>query len=388
MPLPILHLLLGLIGLAQLFFAAAYVILALVAALVWQLRRVPPAVSGLPPISVLKPLCGDEPYLYENLRSFCLQRYPEFQIVFGVRDEHDPAVPVVQRLQAEFPRLPIDLIINPAQHGSNRKVSNLINMLAHARHDVLTMADSDVRVRPDYLAAVTAPLRDPKVGLVTCIFRDVPTPQVWSRLGAMYVNEWFMPSVLLAWLFGHAAYASGQTLCMRRDTLRAIGGLDTIANHLAEDHQLGELVRAQGQRIALSRYLLRTARSEPSFALLTRHELRWMRTLQVLRPRSFRLLFLSFSLPLALVGGLLAAAEPAVAPLAWALVTTTVAARLALYLVHRLGGDRPLFSDLWLMPVRDILMCWIWLRSFFAARLNWCGNEFSVGSDGIMRKPS
>src|ERR1700729_59032 len=340
MLLPILHLLLGLIGLAQLFFAAAYVILALVAALVWHLRRPRPACLVSPKCRVQGRGGGGEPYLYENLRSFCLQRYPEFQIVFGVRDEHDPAVPVVQRLQAEFPRLPIDLIIDPAQHGSNRKVSNLINMLAHARHDVLTMADSDVRVRPDYLAAVTAPLRDPKVGLVTCIFRDVPTPQVWSRLGAMYVNEWFMPSVLLAWLFGHAAYASGQTLCMRRDTLRAIGGLDTIANHLAEDHQLGELVRAQGQRIALSRYLLRTARSEPSFALLTRHELRWMRTLQVLRPRSFRLLFLSFSLPLAVLGALLSAGEPTLVTPARLLLMIAIVTRLALHFAHRFGEKR------------------------------------------------
>jgi ceramide glucosyltransferase len=386
--MPDLRELLGAIGLAQLALAAGYVIMALVAALVWRLRRAPAAVSSLPPISVLKPLCGDEPDLYRNLRSFCLQRYPEFQIVFGVRDANDPAVRVVRRLQAEFPCLPIDLVIDSAQHGSNRKVSNLINMLARARHDVLAMADSDVVVRPDYLAAVTAPLRDPQVGLVTCIFRDVPTSQVWSRLGAMYVNEWFMPSVLLAWLFGHAAYSSGQTLCMRRETLEAIGGLDTIANHLAEDHQLGELVRARGQRIALSPYLLRTARSEASFALLSRHELRWMRTLQVLRPRSFRLLFLSFSLPLALVGGLLALAEPAVGHAAWALMATTVAARLALYLVHRLGGERALFCDLWLMPVRDLLMCWIWFRSFFAARLTWGGDEFSVGSDGIMRKPS
>ena len=154
------------------------------------------------------------------------------------------------------------------------------------------------------------------MGLVTCVYRDLPTAEVWSRLGAMYINEWYIPSVLLAWLFGHEGYASGQTLCIRREKLQAIGSLRAIANHLADDYKLGELVRAQGGRIVLSHYLLRTEHDERSFAGLQRHEVRWMRTLKVLRPRSFRLLFLSFSLPLALVGSALlsvAAAPPALA---------------------------------------------------------------------------
>ena len=139
------------------------------------------------PVTVLKPLCGAEPGLYDHLRSFCQQDHPDYQIVFGVRDPTDPALAVVERLVAEYPSLPIDVVVNPQQHGSNCKISNLINMVARARHDVLAMADSDTFVGPDYLTIVTAPLLDHNVGLVTCIYRGVPTQGIWSRLGAMYI---------------------------------------------------------------------------------------------------------------------------------------------------------------------------------------------------------
>ena len=167
---------------------------------------------------------------------------------------------------------------------------------------MLVMADSDAFVGPDYLATVTAPLLDARVGLVTCAYRGVPTRGVWSRLGAMYINEWYMPSVLLAWLFGYEGYVSGQTMCLRHETLRAIGGLRTIADHLADDHRLGELIRGLGLRIVLSPYVVGGEHHEQNMRSLTRHELRWMRTIHVLRPVSFRMIFLSFSLPLAVFG--------------------------------------------------------------------------------------
>ena len=202
-----MHSLMGIIGIAGLVLAVSYAVLVLVAVLVWQMGRAPTNSLRLPPVTLLKPLCGAEPDLYEHLRSFCQQDHPEFQIVFGVRDRADPALEVVERLAAEFPSLPIDIVVNPKQHGSNCKVSNLINMMARARHDVLALADSDTFVGRDYLSTVTAPLQDQNVGLVTCIYRGVPTERIWSRLGAMYINEWYVPSVLLAWLFGYGGYA-------------------------------------------------------------------------------------------------------------------------------------------------------------------------------------
>jgi len=372
-------------GSVLLVLAAGYSVLTVVAVLAFRMRNRPNHPRSLPPVTMLKPLCGAEPGLYEHLRSFCQQDYPEFQIVFGVREPGDPACAVVKRLAAEFPSIPIELVIDPRLHGSNRKISNLINMLPYARHDVLAMADSDAFVAADYLAAVTAPLLSHDVGLVTCIYRGAPTKRVWSRLGAMYINEWYVPSVLLAWLFGHQGYVSGQTVCLRRDTLRAIGGLEPLADYLADDYRLGELVRALGLRIVLSPYVLMGEHHEPNFDSLARHELRWMRTLRVLRPRSFRLIFFSFSLPLAVIGLLAAAADLPLPASLWALFGTTVAARLVLHFVNRMRDRRNSLSDLWLLPLRDALICWVWCRSFFTSRVTWRGSEFDVGADGVMR---
>jgi ceramide glucosyltransferase len=382
------HPLSAIVGFASLAAAAGYAVLALVAVLVWDRRRAPSKSLRLPAVTVLKPLCGAEPGLYANLRSFCEQDYPQYQIVFGVRDPADPALAVVERLVTDFPSLPIDVVINPQVHGSNFKVSNLINMITRARHDVLTIADSDACVGSDYLRLVTAPLLDPKVGLVTSVYRDVPTKSIWSHLGAMYINEWYMPSVLLAWLFGYQGYVSGQTMCLRRETLRAIGGFQAIANYLADDHRLGEMVSGLGLRIALSPYVVRAEHHEPSWDSLARHELRWMRTIRILRPRSYCLLFLSFSLPLAIVGILLSVAQGPASMAAWTLFLTTLLARLVLHFVPWLRGDRPLLADLWLVPVQDLLMVWVWVRAFFTSRVSWRGSEFDVDADGVMRRLS
>jgi ceramide glucosyltransferase len=386
--MPSIQLLIGIIGVACLAVAAGYAVLVLVAMLAWQMRRATKASPERPPVTILKPLYGAEPGLYENLRSFCQQDYPNYQIVFGVRDQADPALGVARRLVAEFPSLPIEVVVCSAQHGSNRKISNLINMIAQAHHDVLAIADSDALVGPDYLTTVTAPLADPKVGLVTYIYRGMPTRQIWSRLGAMYINEWYMPSVMLAWLFGHQSYASGQTLCLRRNTLEAIGGLQAIVNHLADDYRLGALVRGLGLRIVLSPHLLKAEHHEWTLDLLVRHELRWMHTIHMLRPRSFRLIFFTFSLPLAIFGIALAAAEPSLAPVPGVLFQIVIVARLALHFVHRLRGNRSVLADLWLLPARDLLICWVWCRSFFVSRITWRGHEFGVGTDGIMRRLS
>jgi ceramide glucosyltransferase len=378
----------NMLGLLLLAMTVCYGLLTAVAVLNWGLRRPSPRASSRPAVTLLKPLCGTEPNLYEHLRSFCIQDYPEYQIVFGVRDPSDPALAVVRRLIAEFPLLPIDVVINPQLHGSNFKISNLINMHEKASHDVLIIADSDTFVAPDHLACVTAALNDPSVGLVTCVYEDVPAGGVWSRLGAMYINEWYIPSALLAALFGHRNYASGQTLCMQRQTLDAIGGFAAMANHLADDYRLGELIRGLGLRIELSPTVVMAQHVEASLASLTRHEQRWMRTIRALRPRSFRVMFLSFILPVAIAGVSLAGTAPGLAQLAWLLFGAAVITRLILHFAHRVRDRRSLFSDLWLLPLRDLLLCWIWLQTFFTSRVTWRGGEFDVDADGIMHRPS
>jgi ceramide glucosyltransferase len=204
----------------------------------------------------------------------------------------------------------------------------------------------------------------------------------------MYINEWYIPSVLLTWLFGYEGYASGQTLCIRSETLAAVGGLEVLADQLAEDYRLGELVRSLDLRIVLSPYLLNGEHHEPDLGSMTRHELRWMKTIRVLRPRSHFGIFVTFSLPLALFGIIFAAGAPTISLAAWALFGVVVTARMVLHFVHRLAGERALLSDVWLLPVRDVLLCWVWCRSFFVSRVNWRGNEFDVDADGVMRRPS
>jgi ceramide glucosyltransferase len=175
-------------------------------------------------------------------------------------------------------------------------------------------------------------------------------------------------------------------LCLRRDTLQAIGGLRAIANHLADDYRLGELIRGLGLRVVLSPYDVRAAHDEPNRQSLMRHELRWMRTIRVLRPLSFRLIFLSFSLPLAIVGILLTSATSSLSITAWVLFAVTLTARLGLHFAHRLHSDRSVLADLALLPVRDLLLVWVWYRSFFNSRVTWRGYEFDVDAQGVMRR--
>jgi len=384
----ILHSLAAIVGLISLGVAASYAVIVFIAVLIWRASAKSANPSRLPAVTLLKPLCGMEPGLYENLRSFCRQNFPEFQIVFGVHLPSDPALSVARRLAAEFPRLAIDVVINPQQHGSNGKVNNLTNMLPLARHEVLVIADADTYVKADYLTIVTSPLLDPTVGLVSCIYRDVPTKGIWSSLGAMYINEWYMPSVLLARLFGHAGYASGQTLCFRRATLQAIGGFQALSNHLAEDYRLGELIRELGLKIVLSPVPIMAEHHEPALDSLIRHELRWMRTIRALRPRSFRMIFLSFTLPLTVSGLLLAINSPTLSTTAWVLSLTAVLARIWLHFVQNLRGGQSAFSQLWLLPACDLLILWAWLRSFFTSRISWRGVNFDVEADGVMHRAS
>lgn len=380
------HSLIALTGALLSIVAAAYSVVTLLAVLVWHLRpRRPPNAAMLPPVTLLKPLCGAEPGLYGNLRSFCLQDYPRFQIVCGAQDPADPAIGIVHTLQREFPTLDIELIVDDAQYGSNRKVNNLINMMRGARHDILVIADSDARVRSDYLRNIAPRLLNPRIGLVTCIYRSVPAAGIWSRLGSMYINDWYMPSVLLAWLFGHRGYASGQTMAFRRDTLEAIGGFSTIANHLADDHELGQQVRRLGLRILLSPYLPETVQQEPTEGALLAHETRWMRTVRALAPAGFAFLFVSFTLAVQFVALLLLSVDPVLSARFGVLLLVTIGARLIISCLQRVGQPLVPLSDLWLLPIRDMLLCWVWLRALRTSHVSWRGGRFEVDARGVIR---
>lgn len=341
------------------------------------LARPRPSADLAAGVTILKPLCGVDPELYENLRSFCVQDHPRFQIVFGVRDAEDPAVPVVRRLMAEFPRAALDLVIDARRRGGNLKVANLLNMVAHARYPVLVMADSDMRVGPQYLRRVTAPLADPRIGLVTCLYRGVTAAGLWSQLACLHINHGFLPQAALAEAMGAGAGCFGATIALRRDTLERIGGFAVIADALADDHALGAAVRRLGYRVALSPHLVDNVLLEPDLPALFQHELRWARTIRLVAPAGFSASVLTQPTVLALLAVMLGAL-PVAAP---AMLAAALACRwlTALAVARRLRLPR---APLWLLPLRDLLSFGVFVASFFARTVAWRDRTFRVSRSG------
>jgi ceramide glucosyltransferase len=333
-------------------------------------------IAGVP-VTILKPLHGEDAQLYENLRSFCEQRHAAYQIVFGVRDADDRAIPIVERLIAEFPNKDLSLVVDPTIVGSNFKVSNLENMMALAKHDVFVIADSDMHVTPDYLGNVTAPLGDPAVGLVTCLYRGRAVDGLWSRLGAMFVNHGFLPAALIGEIMRPGNACFGATMALRRDTYLAIGGFTSLRDKLADDYALGAAVRRIGQKIVLSHHLVDTVIAEPSLADLLRHELRWARTIRLLAPVGFAASVLTHPVALALAAALL---DGLSIPLL-EILTVVVACRLAtVRLLDRVLGLAP--TALWLVPIRDLLSFGVFVASFLGNQVAWRNRTFRIAADG------
>jgi ceramide glucosyltransferase len=332
--------------------------------------------GSLPKATILKPLCGSEPETYACLRSFCDQRYGEFQIVFGVAAADDPVLAVVQRLQQEFPLLDMRIVIDRRQHGSSRKVSNLINMMSEASHDCLVISDSDVCVGEDYLAKIVAPLMDPGVGIVTCAYRGVSRGGLWSLMGSLFINEWFTPSVYVAAKAGSRSFAFGATIGLRREVLSRIGGFGAIANQLADDYRLGELTRRLGLRTVLSEVEVAVVVAEPDFASLLQHELRWLRTIRAVRPLAYSFCFITFGIPVALLGALFAGGNH----MALALLAVSAAARLMLHLKRRQSDASA--TQIALIPFRDCLGLALWAWSFTNRRVKWRNEHYQVSRDG------
>jgi ceramide glucosyltransferase len=334
----------------------------------------PPA--DLPAVTLLKPLCGVEPETYECLRSFCLQSYPHYQLIFGVSDAEDPVIDVVRRLQREFPQRDLQLTVDRALHGTSRKVSNLMNMMPRVRHEYLVLSDSDVRVPADYLRNVVAPLLDPGVGIVTCAYRGLPRLGVWSLLGAMFINEWFVPSVRVAALAGSRAFAFGATIALRRSVLAGVGGFLPLVNQLADDYRLGELTREAGLRTVLSHVYVDTYVDSRTLPELVRHELRWLRTIRAVRPLGYRLSFITFSLPVALVGAWLAGGSG----ICLTAIGLSALSRVVIHLTTRTERDGA--PQLALLAIRDMLTLALWGWSFVSRRVQWREDSFWISADG------
>jgi ceramide glucosyltransferase len=320
------------------------------------------------PVSVLKPLCGAEPHLERNLATLCRQIHPCYQLVFGVRDPDDPAAAVVARLARRFPDVDMQLVADPRVHGSNLKVSNLINMRAAARHPWLVLADSDIGVGRDYLERVSAPLAEPGTGIVTCLYRGVAAAGFWSRLGVLFIDTWFAPSAGVASRAGSSAFGFGATIALRADTLDRIGGFEALKDRLADDFWLGELTRRQGLATVLSEVLVTTDVTERSLAALWARERRWMQTIRSLNPPGYAFCFVSFTLPMLALGLSLAPAS-----WNWALALPGFSARMLLH-----WRAQPRLAALPLAPLRDCLLLLEWLSAFAGSTTRWRGHWLRV----------
>jgi ceramide glucosyltransferase len=364
------------------------------------------AAAKLEPVTVLKPLHGDEPLLEEALASVCRQHYPVWQVVFGVQDPADGALPVVRRLRARFPDCDIRVVVDPTPHGANRKVANLINMLPAAKHDVLVIADSDVHVAPDYLRRLAAALQEPGTGLVTTLYSGLPRPPTPSRkgrggsgaavstppplwgggrgagpfrhplpsiLGAIQINQYFLPGALLARAMGRQD-CLGATMALRRETLERIGGLPALVTHLADDNMLGRLVQGMALKVRLADTVPATTVPETTFAALWRHELRWARTIRALVPAQFAASVLQYPLASAVLTILLA--WGAIWSLAW------FAAAWALRALAARATDRALGlafrSPVWLLPLRELMSVAVMIASYASREVDWRGHTMQV----------
>jgi ceramide glucosyltransferase len=335
--------------------------------------------SGLPslPVSILKPLKGTDPQMYESFRSHCLQDYPEYEIIFGVSDANDPAIQQVERLKTEFPQRSIRLVMCPENLGANTKVSNLAQMARDARYEHLVVSDSDIRVGPHYLRNILAPLGDTAVGLVTCLYRGVPASTLGSRLESVGISTDFAPGVLTArFLEKGIRFGLGSTLAFRRSDLKAIRGFESFADYLADDYELGRRIAGLGLRVELSEEIVETFLPAYSLVGFFQHQLRWARTIRASRFWGFLGLIFTFALPWAALVILASRG----AAWAWGLLAAAIFVRLlAALVVGRIAlNDPSLLPLIWLIPLRDFGGLFVWLSSFAVGTIVWRGDHFQL----------
>jgi len=346
-------------------------------------KRAAPA--SMAPVSILKPLKGTDPEMYENFRSHCVQDYPEYEIIFGVSEPDDPAVKLVEQLKTEFPQRAIQLIVCPKQLGTNTKVSNLAQMLPQARYDHLIVNDSDIRVEPDYLRRVLAPLAASRTGLVTCLYRGAANSTLGSRLESLGISTDFCPGVLVARQLEGIKFALGSTMAFRRRDLAAIGGFEALADYLSDDYRLGNRIAALGLKVELSNVVVETFLPRYTMREFLAHQLRWARAVRDSRPWGYLGLGITFGLVWALLTLILAGG----AGWAWELLFGTAAMRLAvaIFIGGRTLRDRHAMRWLPLIPLRDAIATLVWLISFAGHTVSWRGDVFKL-RDGKLRKAS
>jgi ceramide glucosyltransferase len=352
-----------------------YYVLALIAARRFFRESSTASACHTPPISILKPIRGLDRDTYENYASWCRQRYSEFELIFCVFDETEPAIPVIEQLIRDFPDCSIRLLVGSTPLGISDKVNKLCRMVREARYDTVLISDSDVRVDPGFLTAVAAPLRDHDVGGVTCLYRGLTDGSLAADLEALGNSTDFAPGVLTAWLLGDIDFMLGAVMLTTKGQLTAIGGFESLVDYFCDDYELGNRIAATGHRVVLSGASVAIVYPAESLADAFRHQLRWNLSIRHSRPLGHFGLLFSQGLPWAILGALLA---PSLA-LKLAFLTTYAVLRVwvALKVGSGMKDDLPR-KKLWLLPLRDAFAFVVWFASFFPQRIHWREQQFYI----------
>ena len=366
--------------------SAGYLVFAIFALELFNLKRkkLTTSTEFHPAVTILKPVYGLDPEMAKNLRSFCQQDYPNYQIIFGLHNNNDPAIPIIEKIIKEFKDIDVSFIVNSQLHGANHKVSNLINMTPTAKHDYLLIADSDMRVPNNYLSNVMSPFSDETVGAVTCLYSGSAKGKIASSLNAMFINEWFLPSVLISKILQPIKYCLGATMIVRRNLLDEIGGFKALSNYLADDYMLGKLITDLGYKIHLSDFIVENITEEASIKDLITHELRWARTLRRVEPLGYAFTFLTDTLVISSITALIVYLSTN--NFLWALLLILLAsiARIVLHLrTKKITGSKSAGS-IWLIPLRDTLSFCIRVTSFTGNSIQWRNNSFNVDQAGLI----
>jgi ceramide glucosyltransferase len=362
---------------------SVYAVLCLAA--VFRFIRKPAQLSILaraewPPVTILKPVCGLEKGLRENLRSTCLQDYPSFQVVFSVQRVDDPAIPLLNEVQQEFGADRVTVAIEQCVAGPNGKINNLIGGLKHARHDVLVISDSDVRLRPDYLKTIVEPLADPEVGYVCTLYKAVKAESWFEKMELLTINADLTPNMAFALVTGAAKFCLGASTALRRKTLEEIGGLHSLADYLVEDYEMGRRIWTTGRRMVILPYLVDTVVDLKTAIAWWNHLVYWDQNNRAARPGALFSTIIIRPVPFALLFALSTLGS-------WiglSVLAATVAVRLAVAgIVMRWGlQDREGARALWLLPFRDIAALGSWVLAFTKRTTIWRDAEFVLTKDG------
>ncbi len=379
-----------LLALAGTFTSTIYLMLTLVATLrhlrrarVAQAAATAAAPSSLPPVTIFKPVHGMEEQLAANLESFFQQDYPDYEIIFGVRDTNNPAAAIAEEIRARYPQVPSRMIVSGPPGWPNAKVFSLAKMIAASSRSYFIISDSDVRVAPDFLRNTIPPLLDPKVGLVTCMYRGIPAADFWSSLEALGLSVEMSSGVMVADMMEGMRFALGPAMAVRRDAIDAIGGIGAVADYYSDDFELGNRIWAKGFKVILSHHIVRNVLTSRSALRTLGDQLRWMKSTRYSRPAGHAGTGLTYAVPFGILG-LLAAGALGHWKLGWELLAIACANRVIQSAVvgWSVARDPRAVGFGWLYPVRDLFGFVAWALSYTSRNFYWRGETYRFGKGG------